>query len=426
MDLNNLNIAVIGLGYVGLPLACMFASKYNVIGFDTKEERIKNINQAVDDNEEVLSSTLKTAISKGFHASSNIEDIKHCNFYIITVPTPVDENNKVDLRCLLSATSTVAKVINKGDVIVYESTVYPGMTEEECVPLIENISHLEYNKDFFVGYSPERINPGDSIHSVETIKKVTSGSTPKMTDFIDDVYNSVLKNGTFKASCIKVAEAAKIIENTQRDVNIAFMNELAKIFNAMGIDTKEVIDAASSKWNFIKLYPGLVGGHCISVDPYYLIQKAEVYGLMPRLLMNARDLNDAMGTYVADQVIKLMNRKGIIVKDSKILILGFTFKENCSDIRNTKVKDIYSVFKEYTNNIIVFDPHANKEKVLKEYDINITNTVPTEKDFDCVVLAVAHKEFSKLNPRSFLRNTDKGIVYDVKGFFDKQHIDYRL
>ena len=300
------------------------------------------------------------------------------------------------------------------------------MTEEECVPLIESISHLEYNKDFFVGYSPERINPGDNIHNVESIKKVTSGSTPEVAGFIDNVYNSVLKNGTFKASCIKVAEAAKIIENTQRDVNIAFMNELAKIFNAMGIDTKEVIDAASSKWNFIKLYPGLVGGHCISVDPYYLIQKAEVYGLMPRLLMNARDLNNAMGTYVANQVIKLMNKKGIVVKDAKILILGFTFKENCSDIRNTKVKDIYSVFKEYTDNIIVFDPHANREKSLKEYNINITNTIPNEKDFDCVVMAVAHNDFLQLNPRTFLRDSKEGIVYDVKGFFDKQLIDYRL
>ena len=327
---------------------------------------------------------------------------------------------------MLSATNTVAQILKKNDIVVYESTVYPGMTEEECVPLIERISHLEYNKDFFVGYSPERINPGDSIHSVETIKKVTSGSTPEIADFIDDVYNSVLENGTFKASCIKVAEAAKIIENTQRDVNIAFMNELAKIFNAMGIDTKEVIEAASSKWNFIKLYPGLVGGHCISVDPYYLIQKAEVYGLRPRLLMNARELNDAMGTYVANQVIKQMNKKGIVIKDSKILILGFTFKENCSDIRNTKVKDIYSVLKEYTDDITVFDPHANKEKVLNEYSINITNTTPKEKGYDCVVMAVAHKEFHGLNPRSFLKDANKGIVYDVKGLFDKQLIDYRL
>lgn len=426
MNLSNVNIAVVGLGYVGLPLACMFAKKYNVVGYDTKEERIKNINKAIDDNDEIPSSILQRAINRGFFASSNIEDIRQCNFYIITVPTPVDENNKVDLRCLLSATNTVAQILKKNDIVVYESTVYPGMTEEECVPLIERISHLEYNKDFFIGYSPERINPGDSIHSVETIKKVTSGSTPEIADFIDDVYNSVLENGTFKASCLKVAEAAKIIENTQRDVNIAFMNELAKIFNAMGIDTKEVIEAASSKWNFIKLYPGLVGGHCISVDPYYLIQKAEVYGLRPRLLMNARELNDAMGTYVANQVIKQMNKKGIVIKDSKILILGFTFKENCSDIRNTKVKDIYSVLKEYTDDITVFDPHANKEKVLNEYNINITNTTPKEKGYDCVVMAVAHKEFHGLNPRSFLKDANKGIVYDVKGLFDKQLIDYRL
>ncbi len=427
MDLSNVNIAVVGLGYVGLPLSCMFSNNYKVIGYDTNKERTDKINKSIDENNEVPLEDLQKAIKEsGFYATSNIEDIRHCNFYIITVPTPVDSNNKVDLRCLFSATKEVASVINKGDVIVYESTVYPGMTEEECVPIIEKESRLRFNEDFFVGYSPERINPGDTAHRVENIKKVTSGSTPEIADFVDKVYNSVLKNGTFKASCIKVAEAAKIIENTQRDVNIAFMNELAKIFNAMNIDTKEVLEAASSKWNFINLYPGLVGGHCISVDPYYLIQKAEVYGLMPRLLMNARELNDSMGTYVANEVIKLMNKKGLVIKGSKILILGFTFKENCSDIRNTKVKDIYSVFEEYTGNITVFDPYANKEKVKQEYNINITNILPRDKDFDCVVLAVAHKDFLKLNPRAFLKEAEKGIVYDVKGFFDKKVIDYRL
>ena len=420
-------ICVIGLGYVGLPLARLFSTKYETVGFDMNQARVDALMAGHDATLEVADDLLQDAIKNhGFKCTTSLDDIKDCNFYVVAVPTPVDADNNPDLTPLYGASTTVGKVISKGDVVVYESTVYPGMTEEECVPLIERISHLEYNKDFFVGYSPERINPGDSIHSVETIKKVTSGSTPEIADFIDDVYNSVLENGTFKASCIKVAEAAKIIENTQRDVNIAFMNELAKIFNAMGIDTKEVIEAASSKWNFIKLYPGLVGGHCISVDPYYLIQKAEVYGLRPRLLMNARELNDAMGTYVANQVIKQMNKKGIVIKDSKILILGFTFKENCSDIRNTKVKDIYSVLKEYTDDITVFDPHANKEKVLNEYNINITNTAPKEKGYDCVVIAVAHKEFHGLNPRSFLKDANKGIVYDVKGLFDKQLIDYRL
>ncbi|MBR1769931.1 MAG: nucleotide sugar dehydrogenase, partial [Bacteroidales bacterium] len=327
----NLNIGVIGLGYVGLPLARLFSTKYNTVGFDLNESRVEAINNGKDPNGDVDEKLLGTALARGFKASSDKEDIRKCNFYVVTVPTPVDKNNRVDLRCLISASKTVGEVIKKGDTVVYESTVYPGMTEEECVPLIESVSGLKFNKDFVVGYSPERINPGDKLHSVETIKKVTSGSNPSAAAFIDKVYNSVLQNGTHLASSIKVAEASKIIENIQRDVNIALMNELAKIFNLMDIDTDEVLKAASSKWNFIKLSPGLVGGHCISVDPYYLIQQAQVYGLMPRLIMTARSLNNGMGTYVATQTIKAMNKRGTLVKNSKILILGFTFKENCSD-----------------------------------------------------------------------------------------------
>ena len=297
--------------------------------------------------------------------------LKDCNIYIVAVPTPVDENNRPDLKPLWGASETIGKVISKGDIVIYESTVYPGVTEEECIPVVEKVSGLKYNTDFFAGYSPERINPGDKLHTVEKIKKVTSGSTPEVANIVDELYNSVLTNGTHKAPSIKVAEASKIIENSQRDVNIAFMNELAKIFNAMGIDTHDVIEAAASKWNFIKLNPGLVGGHCISVDPYYLIQKAQVYGVLPRVMFAARRLNDGMGAYVANQTIKCMNKKGIIVKDAKFLILGITFKENCPDIRNTKVVDIYHTLKEYTDDITVLDPWTNPEKTLHEYNIQI-------------------------------------------------------
>ena len=339
----------------------------------------------------------------------------------------MDINNRPDLRPLYGASETVGKVISKGDIVVYESTVYPGVTEEECLPVVERVSGLKFNIDFFAGYSPERINPGDKEHTVEKIKKVTSGSTPEIADLIDSVYNSVLVNGTHKAPSIKVAEASKIIENSQWDVNIAFMNELAKIFNAMGIDTNDVIEAASSKWNFIKLKPGLVGGHCISVDPYYLIQKAQVYGVFPRVMSTARRLNDGMGDYIANQVIKLMNKQGILVKDAKILILGFTFKENCPDIRNTKVIDIYTTLSSYSTNIVIYDPWLDKEKVKKELNLNIENeNIDTLKGvFDTVVLCVAHREFKEMNIREFLRD-DTGIVYDVKGYLDKKIINGRL
>ncbi len=423
-QINETKIAVIGLGYVGLPLARLFSTKYPTVGYDMNQKRVDRLMQGHDDTLEVSDNLLSEAISNGFKCTSNLDEIKDCNLYIVAVPTPVDTYNHPDLKPLIGASETVGKVISKGDVVVYESTVYPGVTEEECLPVVERVSGLVFNTDFYAGYSPERINPGDKEHTVEKIKKVTSGSTPEIADYVDTVYNSVLVNGTHKASSIKVAEASKIIENSQRDVNIAFMNELAKIFNAMNIDTHDVLAAAGSKWNFIKMSPGLVGGHCISVDPYYLIQKAQVYGVMPRMMTNARQLNDGMGDYVGAQVIKLMNKKGILVKDAKILILGITFKENCPDIRNTKVVDIYHTLSEYTNNITIFDPWANKENVNKAYGIDITNVMPSENDFDVILLAVSHKDFLTLDLRSSLNKN--GIIYDVKGVLDRNIIDGRL
>ena len=422
--MKDIKIAVIGLGYVGLPLARLFSTKYKTVGFDMNQERVDTLMKGHDKTLEVNDDLLSEAINKnGFRCSTNIEDINTCNFYVVAVPTPVDENNRPDLRPLLGASETIGKVISKGDIVVYESTVYPGVTEEECLPVVERVSGLRFNVDFFAGYSPERINPGDKTHTVETIKKVTSGSTPEIADIVDRVYNSVLVNGTHKAPSIKVAEASKIIENSQRDVNIAFMNELAKIFNAMGIDTHDVIEAASSKWNFIKLSPGLVGGHCISVDPYYLIQKAQVYGVLPRIMSNARRLNDGMGAYVANQTIKCMNKKGIIVKDSKILILGMTFKENCPDIRNTKIVDVYHTLLEYTPNITIYDPWANKDQVRHDYGIEIANVLPDEK-YDACILAVAHKEFLGLNVKSLIN--EDGVIYDVKGVLPRDIVDSRL
>lgn len=418
-------IAVIGLGYVGLPLARLFSTKYQTIGFDMNQKRVAALMDGHDDTLEVSDELLQDAIKNhGFRCTTNIDDIRDYNFYVVAVPTPVDMNNRPDLKPLWGASETVGKVIGRGDIVVYESTVYPGVTEEECIPMIERVSGLTFNKDFFAGYSPERINPGDKLHTVEQIKKVTSGSTPKIADIVDNVYNSVLVNGTHKAPSIKVAEASKIIENSQRDVNIAFMNELAKIFNAMGIDTRDVIEAASSKWNFIKLSPGLVGGHCISVDPYYLIQKAQIYGVLPRVMFAARRLNDGMGSYVAEQTIKCMNKKGLLVKDANILILGITFKENCPDIRNTKVVDIYTSLEEYTKNITVLDPFADKESVKRSYDIDIINELSKEKKFDAVILAVAHNQFKNMDVRSLI--TDNGVVYDVKGVLERSIVDGRL
>ena len=422
--MKNIKICVIGLGYVGLPLARLFSTKYETIGFDMNQRRVDALMAGHDATLEVSDELLQDAINNhGFRCTTNIDEIRDCNFYVVAVPTPVDSNNRPDLRPLWGASETVGKVISKDDIVVYESTVYPGVTEEECLPVVERVSGLKFNVDFFAGYSPERINPGDKLHTVEKIKKVTSGSTPEIADIVDGVYNSVLVNGTHKASSIKVAEASKIIENSQRDVNIAFMNELAKIFNAMGIDTNEVIEAAASKWNFIKLKPGLVGGHCISVDPYYLIQKAQVYGVLPRVMSSARRLNDGMGEYVAHQVIKCMNKKGILVKDAKILLLGITFKENCPDIRNTKVVDIYSTLAEYTSNITVYDPHAYADAVKHEYGVEITNELPSDK-YDAVILAVSHHEFESLYVKALVK--DGGVIYDVKGVLPKEIVDGRL
>ena len=420
---NSYKICVIGLGYVGLPLARLFSTKYKTIGFDMNRARVDALMAGHDSTLEVSDELLQEAIANGFVCTADVEQIRDCNIYIVAVPTPVDDNNRPDLKPLQGASETVGKVIAKGDIVIYESTVYPGVTEEECLPIVERVSGLQYNVDFFAGYSPERINPGDKEHTVEKIKKVTSGSTPEIANVVDALYNSVLVNGTHKAPSIKVAEASKIIENSQRDVNIAFMNELAKIFNAMGIDTRDVIDAAASKWNFIKLSPGLVGGHCISVDPYYLIQKAQVYGVLPRIMSSARRLNDGMGEYVAMQTIKCMNKKGIIVKDSKILILGITFKENCPDIRNTKVVDIYNTLTEYTHNITVFDPWADSAQVEHEYGIKVVNELPAEC-FDAVILAVAHKAFAELDVEGLLN--ENAAVYDVKGTLDRDIVDGRL
>ena len=423
--MKTIKIAVIGLGYVGLPLARLFSTKYPTIGFDMNQKRVDALMEGHDATLEVSDELLQDAINNhGFTCTTDLEKIRDCNFYVVAVPTPVDENNRPDLRPLWGASETIGKVISKGDIVVYESTVYPGVTEEECLPVVEKVSGLKFNVDFYAGYSPERINPGDKEHTVEKIKKVTSGSTPEIADIVDDVYNSVLINGTHKAPSIKVAEASKIIENSQRDVNIAFMNELAKIFNAIGIDTQDVIDAAASKWNFIKLKPGLVGGHCISVDPYYLIQKAQVYGVLPRVMFSARRLNDGMGAYVANQVIKCMNKKGVMVKDANILLLGITFKENCPDVRNTKIVDIYTTLQEYTHNITVYDPWANPTVVKHEYGIDIVTSLENSTKYDAVVLGVAHNEFLDLDINSLVKSG--GVVYDVKGILPREIVDGRL
>ena len=428
LSIKDIRIAIIGLGYVGLPLARLFSTKFPTIGMDKNPQRVQALMAGHDETREVDDALLQAAIAHGFRCTTRVEDIRGCNFYIVATPTPVDENNRPDLRPLWSASRTVGQVISRGDVVVYESTVYPGVTEEECLPIIEQVSGLRYNQDFFAGYSPERINPGDRVHTVEKIKKVTSGSTPETADLVDAVYNSVLENGTHKAPSIRVAEASKIIENSQRDVNIAFINELAKIFNAMGIDTHDVLEAAATKWNFIHLSPGLVGGHCISVDPYYLIQRAQVYGVLPRIMFSARRLNDGMGDYVANQTIKAMNLKGLRVKDARILILGFTFKENCPDIRNTKVVDIYHTLREYTGNLVVYDPWADGNAVREAYgiDIRCSGIENLHGSFDAVILAVAHREFLLMDARRFLDKPEEGVVYDVKGCLPRTSVDARL
>lgn len=422
-SLKDTKIAVIGLGYVGLPLARLFSTKYKTIGYDYNPARVKALMAGHDATLEVSDELLQTAIKNGFICTSDLDEIRECNFYVVAVPTPVDENHNPDLSPLISASEVVGKVISKGDVVVYESTVYPGVTEESCIPVVERVSGLKFNEDFFGGYSPERINPGDKQHTVEHIKKVTSGSTPEVGEYVNAVYSSVITAGTHLAPSIKVAEAAKVIENSQRDINIAFVNELAKIFNRMGIDTQDVLEAAQTKWNFLPFRPGLVGGHCIGVDPYYLAQCAMRYGYNPEIILAGRRMNDGMGEYVADQVVKLMLKRGIQVLNSKILLLGFTFKENCPDVRNTKVVDIVKTLRSYNTNVTIYDPWANPEIVRREYGVEVTNQLPSEK-YDAVILAVAHKEFEKLSVRDL--TTDKGVVYDVKGFLKSDECDAKL
>ena len=421
--MKEIKIAVIGLGYVGLPLARLFSTKYTTVGYDRDEALTARLMNGRDTTCELPENLLRSALDSGFICTSQIEKIRDCNFYVIAVPTPVDENKNPDLTPLIEASGAVGSILSKGDVVVYESTVYPGVTEEVCIPELERASGLRFNQDFFAGYSPERINPGDKLHTVEKIKKVTSGSTPEIAELVDNVYSSVIIAGTHRAPSIKVAEAAKVIENSQRDINIAFVNELSKIFEKIGIDTNDVIEAASTKWNFLPFKPGLVGGHCIGVDPYYLAQCAERHGYHPEVILAGRRMNDGMGEYVADRVIRLMLKKGIQVLQSHILILGFTFKENCPDVRNTRVIDIYHTLSQYNLQLTVSDPWADVRRVKEEYDIELHNDIPVGP-YDAVILAVSHAQFEKLDISSLLK--PQSVVYDVKAVLDRGHVDGRL
>ncbi|MFC6876163.1 nucleotide sugar dehydrogenase [Flavobacterium myungsuense] len=414
-----MKIAVIGLGYVGLPLARLFATKYSVVGFDINQSRVNELNSGIDSTLEIDKSLLESVLLKqstqnatGLICSTNLEDIKDCNYYIVTVPTPVDKNNRPDLTPLYKSSETVGRVLKKGDIVIYESTVYPGVTEDECVPVLEKVSGLKFNIDFFAGYSPERINPGDKQHTVEKILKVTAGSTPEIGIKVNDLYKSVITAGTHLAPTIKVAEAAKVIENSQRDINIAFVNELSKIFNILGIDTHDVLEAAGTKWNFLPFKPGLVGGHCIGVDPYYLAQKAQEMGYHPEIILAGRRLNDSMGEYVASQVVKLIIKRGVVVSGASLLMLGITFKENCPDVRNTKIVDVIAALNEYGIVVDVYDPWANPSEVKHEYGIVTTNTLPLKK-YDAIILGVAHNEFSEID-YSVIKK-ENSILYDVKG-----------
>jgi UDP-N-acetyl-D-galactosamine dehydrogenase len=416
--IENIKIAIVGLGYVGLPLARLFATKYSVIGFDINESRVASLKSGTDTTLEVDDVTLQKVLvenpntEKGLYCTTSLNDLADCNYFIITVPTPVDKNNRPDLTPLYKSSESVGKILKKGDIVIYESTVYPGVTEEQCVPVLEKISGLKFNEDFYAGYSPERINPGDKEHTVEKILKVTSGSTPEIGLKVDALYKSVITAGTHLAPSIKVAEAAKVIENSQRDINIAFVNELAKIFNLMNIDTQEVLAAASTKWNFLPFKPGLVGGHCIGVDPYYLAQRAQEFGYHPEIILAGRRLNDSMGEYVASQIVKLMIKKGISVNGANLLMLGITFKENCPDVRNTKIVDVVKALKEYGILVTIFDPLANANDVKKEYNLITINSVPNDK-FDALVLGVAHAEFLQLNFSELQK--ENSLLYDVKG-----------
>ncbi|SDE76615.1 nucleotide sugar dehydrogenase [Epilithonimonas hungarica] len=427
----NKKITVIGLGYVGLPLARLFATKYAVVGFDLKQDRINELKSGKDRTQEVDSELLINVLVSenpkkeeiGLFLSNNITDIQDSDIYIVTVPTPVDKNNRPDLSALYKASETVGSVIAQNDIVIYESTVYPGATEEDCIPIIEKQSGLIFNKDFFAGYSPERINPGDKEHSVEKILKVTSGSNPEIAQLIDELYRSVITAGTYLAPSIKVAEAAKVIENSQRDVNIAFVNELAKILNLMRIDTNEVLKAASTKWNFLNFKPGLVGGHCTGVDPYYLAQKAQQYGYHPEIILAGRRMNDSMGHYIASETVKRMLKNDLKIKGSEVLVLGFTFKENCPDVRNTKVIDVVRSLEDYSIDVNVFDPWLDPKEVKETYGLDVVSKAPFKK-FEAVILAVPHKEFEQINIKNLL--TENGIIYDVKGILEKEDNIKRL
>ncbi len=415
-----MNICIIGLGYVGLPLAVEFGKLYPVMGFDINQKRIDELRKGHDRTLETSDEDLRAAINLEY--TTNIEDTKKCNYFIITVPTPIDHHKRPDLTPLIKASETVGKVLKKGDIVIYESTVYPGATEEDCVPVLERNSGLKFNSDFFCGYSPERINPGDKVHTVTKIMKVTSGSTPEVAEKVDQLYKSIIKAGTFKASSIKVAEAAKVIENSQRDINIAFVNELSLIFNKIGIDTQEVLQAAGTKWNFLKFSPGLVGGHCIGVDPYYLTHKAQELGYNPEIILAGRRLNDNMGFYVANRVIKKMIGRGHTIAGSKVLVLGITFKENCPDIRNSRVIDVIKEFREYSCNVDVYDPWADAAEVEHEYGVRLSDK--PGKDYNAIVLAVAHNEFKDLDLQAL--SDGNTVIYDIKGILDKQIVDERL
>lgn len=420
MNLENKKIAILGLGYVGLPLAVEFGKKFKVLGFDINSTRIEELSSKFDRTHEI--SDVEIESSKGLIFSNNQEDLKDCDVYIVTVPTPIDKFKTPNISILLNATNIIAKYLSKGNIVIYESTVYPGCTEDECVPILEKISGLRYNSEFFCGYSPERINPGDKINTLTKIVKVTSGSTPQIASIIDDLYKSIITAGTFKTTSIKVAEASKAIENTQRDLNIAFVNELSIIFDKMEIDTTEVIEAASTKWNFLKYKPGLVGGHCIGVDPYYLAFKAKELGYYPQVILSGRRVNDNMGQFIANKVIKLMIRKGILINNSKVLILGFAFKENCSDIRNSKVFDIYNELLEYGINVNIYDPIVNNHELFEEYKITSLNKL---EKYDCVILGVAHDIFKELEITDLLKD-ESSVIFDVKSFYKKEIVDGRL
>ena len=438
--MQNAKITIVGLGYVGLPLARLFATKYPVVGFDVNLNRVTELMNGHDSTLEISDKLLQATLvsstaelsrtGKGLFCTASLDEIKDCHYYIVTVPTPVDKNNRPDLTPLYKASETVGKVIKKGAIVIYESTVYPGATEEDCIPVVEKTSGLKFNVDFFAGYSPERINPGDKEHTVEKIKKVTSGSTPEVGQQIDALYSSVITAGTHLAPTIKVAESAKVIENAQRDINIAFVNELARIFNLMGIDTLDVLEAAGTKWNFLPFRPGLVGGHCIGVDPYYLAQKAQEYGYHPEIILAGRRMNDGMGEYVANQIVKCMIKKGITVKGANVLVLGITFKENCPDVRNTKVVDVIRNLQSFDVNVSVFDPWADADEVRHEYGLellpalNQTASGTNDNDFSAVILAVAHDEFKTMNIR--LLTGERGILYDVKNLLDAGSVDGRL